>query len=118
QPTKEKNSSLQDLESLLPDMASFIDTVDNKPTQLFVLKNEGIIAAITNYGGRIVSLVVNDKTSKPTDVVIGMDSPTAYANASEPYFGALIGRVGNRIAKGHFSIDNKTYTLFTNNGPN
>lgn len=118
QSTKEKNSSLQSLESILPNKTFFIDTIDRKPTQLFVLKNEGIIAAITNYGGRLVSLVVNDKTGKPTDVVIGMDSPNAYANATEPYFGALIGRVGNRIAKGRFELDNKSYELFTNNGPN
>jgi len=52
------------------------------------------------------------------DVVVGLNSVKEYANATEPYFGATIGRFGNRIAKGRFSIDGKTYTLFTNNGPN
>ena len=111
--------SQMDLEKLLPDASLFVDTIDNKSTQLFTVKNEkGLIASITNYGGRIVGLIVPDKNGNPTDVVIGMDSPKAYAEASEPYFGALIGRVGNRIAKGEFTIDGETYSVFKNNGPN
>jgi len=112
-------SSQKGYESLFPEKASFVDTIDNKPTQLFIIKNnQGLAVAITNYGGRVVGLTVPDKVGIPTDVVIGMDSPAAYARASEPYFGALIGRVGNRIAKGHFRLDDTTYALFTNNGPN
>src|SRR5690606_33893842 len=107
------------IESILPDSTKFIDTIDNKPTQLYILKNgNGLTAAITNYGGRVVSLVVPDKDGNPTDVVIGMDSPKAFAEASESYLGALIGRVGNRIAKGKFSIDGEEYSLFINNAPN
>jgi len=86
---------------------------------LFVIKNDkGLLASITNYGGRIVGLIVPDKNGNPTDVVIGMDSPKAYAEASEPYFVALIGRVGNRIANGKFTIDDVQYSIFTNNGQN
>jgi len=111
--------SQMDLEKLLPKESSFVDTIDHKPTKLFVIKNDkGLIASITNYGGRIVGLIVPDKNGSPTDVVIGMDSPKAYAEASEPYFGALIGRVGNRIAKGKFTIDDVQYSIFTNNGQN
>src|SRR5690606_34384877 len=111
--------SQKDVEKILPAEASFIDTIDNKPTQLYVIKNnKGLIASITNYGGRIVGLIVPDKNGKPTDVVIGMESPQAYADASEPYLGALIGRVGNRIAKGKFTVDGQEYSIFTNNGVN
>lgn len=62
--------------------------------------------------------MVPDKDGKPTDVVVGFKNVQNYVNSTEPYFGATIGRVGNRIAKGKFSLDGKTYTLFTNNGPN
>lgn len=99
--------------------SDFQDTVDEKPTDLYVLKNNnGACVAITNFGGRIVSLVVPDKSGKPTDVVVGFKSLKDYVASTEPYFGALIGRVGNRIAQGKFTLDGKTYTLFTNNGPN
>lgn len=101
------------------DPAAFGDTIDGKPANLYVLKNSrGACAAITNYGGRIVSLVVPDKSGKPTDVVVGFKTVQDYVQAAEPYFGALIGRVGNRIAKGKFSLDGKVYSLFANNGPN
>lgn len=75
-------------------------------------------AAITNYGGRLVSLLVPDANNKLVDVVIGFDSVQQYIASTEPYFGATIGRYGNRIAKGKFKLDNKEYTLFTNNGVN
>lgn len=101
------------------DPHNFTDTIDGKPVSLYVLKNSnGACMAVTDYGGRIVSLVVPDKTGKPTDVVVGFKNVQDYIHSTEPYFGALIGRVGNRIAKGKFSLDGKTYTLFTNNGPN
>src|SRR5690606_25147071 len=75
-----------DLENILPKESLFVDTIDNKPTLLFTIKNEkGLLASITNYGGRIVGLIVPDKKGNPTDVVIGMESPKAYAEASEPY---------------------------------
>jgi aldose 1-epimerase len=75
-------------------------------------------AAITNYGGRLVSLLVPGKSGKMTDVVDGFKNVQDYVNSTEPYFGATIGRFGNRIAKGKFSLDGKQYTLFTNNGAN
>lgn len=101
------------------DPIAFADTIDGKSTALYILKNnEGACAAVTNYGGRLVSLVVPDKAGKPVDVVVGFKNVQDYVHSAEPYFGATIGRVGNRIAKGKFSLDGKTYTLFTNNGPN
>jgi len=101
------------------DAASFADTIDGKATTLYTLKNiSGMCAAITNYGGRIVQLMVPDKNGKPTDVVVGFKSVADYVHSTEPYFGALIGRVGNRIANAQFTLDGTTYNLFANNGPN
>jgi aldose 1-epimerase len=104
---------------MIPDKKNFEDTIDGKQTDLYVLTNHnGMTAAITNYGGRLVGLLVPDKDGKMTDVVVGFKGLEDYAKSTESYFGATIGRVGNRIAKGEFSLDGKKYTLFKNNGPN
>ncbi|HEV8079711.1 MAG TPA: aldose epimerase family protein [Chitinophagaceae bacterium] len=103
----------------LPDKKNFQDTIDGKTTDLYILKNnKRMTAAITNYGGRLVGLWVPDKNGKITDVVVGLNSVQDYIKSTEPYFGATIGRYGNRIANGNFSLDGKEYILFTNNGPN
>lgn len=98
---------------------SFKRTTDGRETGLYILKNSKHAEAVfTNYGGRLVSLLIPDKSGKLTDVVVGFNSVNAYEKSTEPYFGATIGRYGNRIAKGKFSLDGKPYTLFTNNGQN
>ena len=103
----------------LPDPAKFSDTINGKATQLYVLKNHnGMSAAFTNYGGRLVSLLVPGKDGKPVDVVVGFDSQEGYQKATERYFGGTIGRYGNRIANGKFSLDGKEYPLSVNNGRN
>lgn len=100
------------------DTAAFAESINGKQTRLFILENDSIRAAITNYGGRLVSLWVPGKDGKMTDVVLGFDSLQPYIQSTEPYFGASIGRYGNRIAKGKFSIDGKEYSLPVNNPPN
>lgn len=101
----------------LPNPASFGSTVNGKKAQLFILKNKTIQVAITNYGARIVGLLVPDKTGKQTDVVPGFGSVAAYQKANEPFYGPIVGRFGNRIAKGKFTLDGKTYqTALNNNG--
>jgi aldose 1-epimerase len=97
---------------------SFEKNIDGKQTHLFILQNKNIKAAITNYGGRLVSLWVPDKNGKMVDVVEGFESVEGYINSTEPYFGATIGRYGNRIAKGKFKIDGVEYTSSINNPPN
>ncbi|GAO41561.1 aldose epimerase family protein [Flavihumibacter petaseus] len=98
---------------------AFDSTIDGKTAQLFQLSNgKGLRCAITNYGGRIVSLEAPAKDGKSRDVVVGFATASDYLNSTEPYFGATIGRVGNRIANGKFTLDSVQYTLFTNNGPN
>lgn len=85
---------------------------------LFSLKNKsGMEVHITNFGGIITSILVPDKDGKMDDVVLGFDSLSQYLEP-HPFFGAIVGRYGNRIAKGKFSINNNEYTLVQNNGEN
>lgn len=91
---------------------------DGKPVDLFTLRNaKGTEVKISNYGGIVTSFKVPDRNGNMGDVVLGYDNLSDYVKNS-PYFGALIGRYGNRIAKGKFTLDGKEYTLATNNGPN
>lgn len=117
--TAGKKNGAKDTTVNLLDKAGFQGMLDGVKTDLYVLKNaNGMIAAFTNYGGRLVSLQVPDKEGKLVNVVCGFSSIADYARATEPYYGATIGRFGNRIAKGKFTLNGKTYTLFTNNGMN
>jgi aldose 1-epimerase len=103
----------------MPDTAAFRDTVDGKPSFLYILRNKNKAAvAITDYGARVVGLMVPDKHDVMTDVVLGYDSIGKYLHQPETYFGAIVGRYGNRIAKGRFKLDGKAYTLAINNPPN
>jgi aldose 1-epimerase len=106
-------------ESSLMKKEFFGKTADGKDVYLYALKNKhGMQAKITNYGGIVVSLLVPDKSGKFDDIVLGYDSLAQYINSNSPYFGALIGRYGNRIGKGKFKLNGKEYRLATNNGPN
>lgn len=91
---------------------------DGTPVEIYTLRNKaGVEARICTYGGIVVSLKVPDRSGILGDVVLGYDSLDGYLKSS-PYFGCLVGRYGNRIAKGQFSLDGVRYTLATNNGPN
>src|SRR5476649_453406 len=98
-------------------------TPDGTPVEIYTLRNSsGMEAKIITYGGIVTSLKVPDKNGKLGDIVLGFDSLDGYVKDSYlkgcPYFGALIGRYGNRIANGQFILDGQTNTLATNNGPN
>ncbi len=96
----------------------FGKTPDGQPIDLYVLSNKnGVEVAITSYGGAVVSLKVPDRNGKFADVVLGYDSLDGYVN-DKSYFGAIVGRYGNRIGHAQFSLDGKTYTLAKNNGEN
>ncbi len=86
----------------------------------YTLKNKnGMVVKITNYGATITSIIVPDRDGNMADVALGYNSVEGYINAIDrPYFGAVVGRYGNRIAKGKFSIDGTEYELATNNGEN
>jgi aldose 1-epimerase len=91
--------------------ADFVLEVEGKPTALYVLTNKnGAEACITNYGGRLVSLMVPDKNGKMTDVVLGYDNIAQYVN-TDGIYGALIGRYGNRIRERKIHIERTEYTL-------
>ncbi|MEQ1603262.1 MAG: aldose epimerase family protein [Pyrinomonadaceae bacterium] len=97
---------------------NFGKTADGKAVEIYTLTNSrGSEARIMTYGGTVVSLKVPDKSGKLGDVVLGFDSVADYEKHTG-FFGALIGRYGNRIAKGKFSIGGKEFTLATNNGEN
>lgn len=86
--------------------------------KLYTLKNEkGIVVRITNYGGIVTEIHTPDREGKMANIVLGFDNLEQYLG-EHPYFGALIGRYGNRIAGGSFELDGKTYALARNNGPN
>ena len=90
----------------------------SKPVTLYTLTNgRGMVAKVMSYGATLTELDVPDRHGKLDDVVLGFDSLGGYLS-KEPYFGAIVGRVGNRIAKGEFTLDGKTYHLATNDGAN
>ena len=101
-------------------VANFSKQIDGKETMLCILTNKkGAELTITNYGAKTVSLMVPDRSGKLTDVVTGHNSLDDYLVSEEPYFGAICGRYGNRIAKGTFTLDGIVYDkLAINNGPN
>lgn len=119
QSTKQQSSTAVSGALQLPDSTAFRDTINDRHTGLYILKNKnGMQAAFTNYGGRIIGLWIPMPDGKYVDVVVGLKSVHDYIYATEPYFGATIGRYGNRIAKAKFTLDGKEYSLFANNGPN
>ncbi len=98
-------------------MKSFGQTENGTETTLYTLTNaNGVKADITDYGGIVVRLMVPDRDGNMADVVLGYNTLAEYLRET-PYFGSIIGRVGNRIAKGKFDLDGKTYDLVTNNVP-
>lgn len=97
----------------------FQSTVDGKKTDLYVLTNsQGNELAFTNFGGAIVAIMVPDRDGKLANVIQGHDNINDVVNSPEPYLSRLIGRYGNRIAKGRFQLNGKEYQLATNDGPN
>jgi aldose 1-epimerase len=91
-----------------------------KPIEMVTLKNtKGVEIQAINYGAIITSVKVPDRAGKVADVVLGFDRPESYwADPPPPYFGSVVGRYANRIAKGQFVLAGKTYKLAANNGPN
>jgi len=96
----------------------FGKTADGRQVDLYTCVNtHGLMLKITNYGAIVVELHTPDRDGKLANITLGFDQLDGYLGA-HPYFGATVGRYANRIAKGKFSLDGKTYTLATNDGPN
>jgi aldose 1-epimerase len=110
------NSSASQIDTITK--APFGKTSDGVPVEIFTLCNRnGCEARIMTYGGIVQSLTMPDRNGKLADIVLGYDTVDAYI-AKTPYFGALIGRYGNRIGGAKFTLEGKTYKLVANNGPN
>lgn len=98
--------------------APFGQTSDGTTVELYTLTNsKGLTAKICTYGGILTQLQTPDRKGQMGDVVLGYDNLADYL-APHPYFGVIVGRYANRIARGKFTVEGKTYTLATNNGPN
>jgi aldose 1-epimerase len=98
--------------------APFGKTGDGQPVDLYTLSNaSGMEVAITNYGGTLVSVKVPDRNGKLADVVLGFDNFEGYLN-NTPFFGVIVGRYGNRIAKARFTLDGHEYHLAANDNGN
>ncbi|MCL6267885.1 aldose epimerase family protein [Flagellimonas myxillae] len=101
------------------DPNNFEKIVEGDSVHLYILKNQaGTEAYFTNFGQRLIALYVADKNGNMGDIVLGCNTLEGYYEPGTDYFGSVIGRYGNRIAKGKFSLDGVNYTLATNNGPN
>lgn len=101
------------------DPKDFQTEIDGKKTDLFTLKNKsGYEVAVTNYGGSLVAIMVPDKNGQVANVIQGHDNIQDAINSPEPFLSTLVGRYGNRIAKGKFTLEGKEYSLSINNGPN
>ncbi|HVI72152.1 MAG TPA: hypothetical protein VM656_11775, partial [Pyrinomonadaceae bacterium] len=104
---------------LLVLMSSALITQAQPPVSVYSLRNShGVEAQIINYGGIVVSLKVPDRNGKFADVVLGLPTIQGYIAKNDPYLGAIIGRYGNRIAKGRFTLNGVEYKLAVNNGEN
>jgi aldose 1-epimerase len=94
-------------------------TPEGAPVDIYTLSNgNGVVAGITNYGGIVVSLGVPDRRGRLDDVVLGYATLDGYLQNNRPYFGCLVGRCGNRIAQGRFTLAGRTYALARNDGEN
>ncbi len=93
-------------------------TEDGKAVQIFTISDHDLEVRITTFGARVVSIEAPDRSGKMADVVLGYDNVAQYESDTSTYFGSIVGRYGNRIAKGEFSIDGKTFHVPLNNNGN
>lgn len=112
-----KNSPQQDGQDSASNSA-FDSRIDGKDVRLFRLKNNKLALTLTNYGARLVSLSVPEKNGGMTDVILGYDSAKEYKDNADNFYGAIVGRYGNRIGKASFTLNGKSYALEKNDGEN
>lgn len=97
---------------------AFQQKIDGKQTDLYVLNNKSMQVSITNFGARLVSIKVPDNNKQMVEVLAGFDNLQQYIDTRQSYYGPVVGRFANRIARGRFSLEGKDYALEINNGPN
>ncbi len=120
EPEKTTNNNTMTASKIVAlDTALFNAELDGKPVKLYTIKNNtGAYVTITNYGGRVVSIVVPDKEGVSTDVALGYDSIKNYQKPGEGFYGAIIGRYGNRIGNSAFKLSGTAYRLEANDNGN
>lgn len=118
-PSCQTGNNNQEKEGILPDKSNFDTIIDGKKVGLYVLSaSDSFKVALTNYGARVVGIYTPDQDGDLTDVALGFDSISNYTQPYALYFGPIVGRVANRIARGHFTLEGKEYQLAINNPPN
>ena len=115
---QEQSSATDVLSVLTVSPVDFKAEVDGDSVKLYTLTNGDAVAAITNYGARVVSMHVPDKNGDLVDVVLGYKDLATYRQPGEGFYGAIVGRYGNRIANGQFDLDGQQYQMELNDGPN
>ena len=114
-----KNKPSADTTATFAVSETVIGKIDTSAITEYTISNpSGMKVSILNYGGTVTKIITKDKAGNDGDVVLGYDSLAGNLQKGNPYFGVLVGRYANRIAKGKFTLDGKTYQLATNNGPN
>lgn len=103
----------------LLDSVAFSSSIDGRPANLYTLRNDnGMVVYLTNFGARLIGLVVPDKNGNAIDVVMGLPTVADYNTRLGMFFGPIVGPFANRIANGKFELGDKTYQLAANSGPN
>lgn len=116
---EQKQAATVDTIQVTLDSADFSGNINGAEVKLITLKNAtGATAYLSNFGARLVGLLVPDQHGTLVDVVLGFDKASLYHNPEEPYYGTIVGPFGNRIANGKFKLDDEEYQLPTNNGKN
>lgn len=100
------------------DTTVFYSKLDEKDVLLYIIENEKLKVSVTNFGARLVSLVVKDKNANPVDVLLGYDSAQEFIDNTKNFYGAVVGRFGNRIGNASFTLNGATYQLEKNDGEN
>jgi len=96
----------------------FASSIDGKEVKLYTLKNGSLSATLTNYGARLVTLNVANKEGKPVDIILGYDTADEFKQHASNFYGAIVGRYGNRIGDAKFTLNGETYALEKNDGKN
>lgn len=117
-PTQQESSTTTVPAALPVAPTDFEGEVGGDSVKLYTLTNGNMVAAITNYGARVVSLLVPDADGNLVDVALGYKDLASYQQPGDGFYGSIVGRYGNRIAKGQFALGDEQYQLELNDGPN
>lgn len=109
-----KNTSAEGTESI--DTPVFFASVDNKDVLLYTIENEKLQVSLTNFGARLVSILVKDRAGQAVDIILGYDSAEEFIINTNNFYGAIVGRYGNRIGNASFELNGVSYQLEKNNG--